>query len=230
MPLPPPLENVIKGAGSKFPERKHSGRFRLHHASSNRQLQHEAVTTLLGFSRVSLGPLPSAQVRIPGQHPTSCRAGTHRGCFSSGSTDCKPSPKTPPQQGTDSPAAVETSGSCPPPLRSCPAPSVGAQVVTARGPVGVSTGGRGGCGRGFSVFLVGVVVWLGLLSVPPPRLQGQRIHSSHSPFARVSQQCRAPPVRFWAQRLGPQSGRPTPSVETPPSPWEASLLWKEPMR
>lgn len=67
-------------------------------------------------------------------------------------------------------------------------------------------------------------------SACPPRLQGQRIHSSHSPFARVSQQCRAPPVRFWAQRLGPQSGRPTPSVETPPSPWEASLLWKEPMR
>lgn len=167
MPLPPPLENVIKGAGSKFPERKHSGRFRLHHASSNRQLQHEAVTTLLGFSRVSLGPLPSAQVRIPGQHPTSCRAGTHRGCFSSGSTDCKPSPKTPLQQGTDSPAAVETSGSCPPLLRSCPAPSVGAQVVTARGPVGVSTGG-GGLWEGVFSLSGGSGGLTGLAQLAPP--------------------------------------------------------------
>lgn len=54
----------LKGARSKFPERK-LWEVLLQNASSSRQLQHEPLTTLLGLLRVSLGPLPSAPIPNP---------------------------------------------------------------------------------------------------------------------------------------------------------------------
>lgn len=115
VPLTPPLENVIKGAGSKFPERKLSGRFCLQNASSNWQLQHEAVTTGAWASQ------GCPWIHCP-EHRPECRVSTRsqaaqRGSQGRGFLYPLPSPTQDPREPTQQ-VAVETKGSPFPPKAS----------------------------------------------------------------------------------------------------------------